>query len=42
MSYVRLILGFTREKGLTTPLNYVVIFSSSAVQHFTGDLFIEG
>ncbi len=28
MSYVQLVLGFTREKGLTTPLNYVVILSS--------------
>ena len=28
MSYVPLLLGFTREKGLTTPLNYVVILSS--------------
>lgn len=30
MSDVPLILGFTREKGLTTPLNYVVILSSLA------------
>lgn len=30
MSYVRLFLGFAREKGLTTLLNYVVILSSLA------------
>ena len=28
MSYVQLLLGFAREKGLTTLLNYVVILSS--------------
>ena len=30
MSYVRLFLGFTREKGLTTLLNCVVILVSLA------------
>ena len=30
MSDVRLFLGIAREKGLTTPLNYVVILSSLA------------
>jgi len=31
MSYVRLVLVFTREKGLTTPLNCVVISEQSSI-----------